>query len=387
MPAGIPSAARRASHASAAVRRRAPPRSRRPARPAGPPAPGWWRTARRRCRAARTVPATGARCRTRSAPVRRRCGTGRRARSTGGGCRSRAAPRARRSTGCPGRRARRRPRRAGWCARPGRVRCVSRSCSAASDAVGAVHPGQQVADRDADLRRLVRRGTGQRHQPGLALRDLVVARAAALGPVVAEAGDREHHQPRVDLVQPLDREAEPVEHAGPEVLHQHVGAGHQPGQELPALLGLEVGGHRLLVAVRDRKYVDTGSSSGPTNGGPQDRESSPPSGVSTLITRAPRSPSIIAACGPGERAGQVDDDQVGEHPERAGRASATSASGRRTPAARPGPRRCSRPARRRTTSGPARCCGAPAATGGPASSKSPAPNRSRSRTSIRAVQK
>src|SRR6478609_7855945 len=37
---------------------------------------------------------------------------------------------------------------------------------------------------------------------------------------------------------------------------------------------------------------------GPTKGGPQPRVSSPLPGVSTLITRAPRSASIIAACGP-----------------------------------------------------------------------------------------
>src|SRR5699024_10549004 len=34
------------------------------------------------------------------------------------------------------------------------------------------------------------------------------------------------------------------------------------------------------------------------NGGPQPRLSSPPAGVSTFITRAPKSPSIIAARGP-----------------------------------------------------------------------------------------
>src|SRR4051794_6131581 len=49
-----------------------------------------------------------------------------------------------------------------------------------------------------------------------------------------------------------------------------------------------------LLRLHERKYVLTPS----TNGGPQPRVSSPPSGVSTLITRAPWSPSIIAACGP-----------------------------------------------------------------------------------------
>ena len=54
---------------------------------------------------------------------------------------------------------------------------------------------------------------GERHQPRLALGDLVVAGAPALRAVVAEAGDRQDDQARVELVQPLDGEAEAVEHA------------------------------------------------------------------------------------------------------------------------------------------------------------------------------
>ena len=53
-----------------------------------------------------------------------------------------------------------------------------------------------------------------------------------------------------------------------------------------------------LLRLADRKYVEIGSSSGPTKGGPQPRVSSPAPGDSTLMTRAPMSPSIIAACGP-----------------------------------------------------------------------------------------
>ena len=58
--------------------------------------------------------------------------------------------------------------------------------------------------------------------------------------------------------------------------------------------------------------METGWSSGPTNGGPQPRVSSPCPGLSTLITRAPRSASIIAAVRAGEGTGQVDDDDVVE---------------------------------------------------------------------------
>jgi hypothetical protein len=68
-----------------------------------------------------------------------------------------------------------------------------------------------------------------------------------------------------------------------------------------------------LLRFVDRKYVDSRRASGsPTNGGPQPRVSSPLPGDSTLITRAPRSPSIIGGVRAGEGAGQVDDEQVGE---------------------------------------------------------------------------
>ncbi len=116
-------------------------------------------------------------------------------------------------------------------------------------AVGAVHPGQQVRDRGADPLRVVGPGAGQRHQAGLALGDLVVAGPAALRSVVAEAGDREHHQARVAGLERLDAEAEPVEHAGAEVLHQHVGPVDQPEQDVLVGRVLEVEGDRLLVAV------------------------------------------------------------------------------------------------------------------------------------------
>jgi hypothetical protein len=116
-------------------------------------------------------------------------------------------------------------------------------------AVRAVHPGQQVRDRGADPLRVLGTGAGQRHQAGLALGDLVVPGPAALRSVVAETGDREDHQPRVAGLQRLDAEAEPVEHAGAEVLHQHVGPVDQAEQDVLVRLVLEVEGDRLLVAV------------------------------------------------------------------------------------------------------------------------------------------
>ncbi len=117
------------------------------------------------------------------------------------------------------------------------------------DAVGAVHPGEQVGDRDAHPLRVVGPRARQRHQARLALGDLVVARAPALRPVVAESGDGEDDQLRVALLQLGDPEAEPLEDAGAEVLHQDVGPVDQAQQDLAVGLVLEVEGDGLLVAV------------------------------------------------------------------------------------------------------------------------------------------
>ena len=155
------------------------------------------------------------------------------------------------SSGCPGRRARRRPRRAATSAPPARAPVRSRSWSAASTPYAPYIPESRSA-----IGTPTRCGSSgpapvSDIRPGLALRDLVVAGPAALGAVVPEAGDRQHHQPRVALQQRLDAEAEPLEHAGAEVLHEHVGPVDQPQQHVAvAAVGvLEVERDRLLVAV------------------------------------------------------------------------------------------------------------------------------------------
>jgi hypothetical protein len=117
------------------------------------------------------------------------------------------------------------------------------------DAVRAVHPCEEVADGHADAHRRLRVRSGERHQSALALGDLVVPGAAALGAVVAEPADGQHDEAGVELVQAFDGEAEPVEHAGPEVLDEDVPVAHQPREHVAPVVGLEVEGDRLLVAV------------------------------------------------------------------------------------------------------------------------------------------
>jgi len=80
-------------------------------------------------------------------------------------------------------------------------------------------------------------GTGERHESGLALGDLVVAGSSGFGSVVAEAADRERHEGGVELGEPFGGEAEPVEHTGPEVLDQDVGATDQLSEDGRVRLG------------------------------------------------------------------------------------------------------------------------------------------------------
>ena len=67
--------------------------------------------------------------------------------------------------------------------------------------------------------------------------------------VLAVARDRAVDEARVLLAQPLVAHAEPVHHAGPERLEQHVVLAHQPQQHLAAALLLEVQPDRALAAV------------------------------------------------------------------------------------------------------------------------------------------
>ena len=186
-----------------------PPSRRRPARPPRWCARGWPTrselVARPRSGGSTPKPsqnvATVPRCPPRSARHRRGSGTGRRARSTGGGCPAPDRPRRQRSSGCPGRRARRRSAASSEVRTTVPTPVRSPLVQGGEDAVRAVHPASRSAIGTPDALRVLGTGAGQRHQSGLALGDLVVARAAALGSVVTEAGHREHDQPRVALAQ------------------------------------------------------------------------------------------------------------------------------------------------------------------------------------------
>jgi hypothetical protein len=88
-----------------------------------------------------------------------------------------------------------------------------------------------------------------RHEPAHRLGDEVERRALGIRPGAAITIDAAHDQIRVQLGEPRFAEAHAGEHAGPVVLHQHVGVLEETGQDGLALLGVEIERDRLLVPV------------------------------------------------------------------------------------------------------------------------------------------
>ena len=114
----------------------------------------------------------------------------------------------------------------------------------------AVQGRVRVGDREDRI------GVRRRVEPGLPLEDpglrvdhRGVGRASRFGRRGAESRDREHHEARVECVETLPAEAVAIEHAGAEVLDQHVGALCEPQQERRAAGLLEVDAERALARV------------------------------------------------------------------------------------------------------------------------------------------
>jgi hypothetical protein len=82
------------------------------------------------------------------------------------------------------------------------------------------------------------------------LHDRIVDALLRVGPGFADAADGSIDQSRVALAQIFHAKPKPFHRAGPEVLHQHVGAGDQPRQHLASGRRFHVDRQRTLAAVR-----------------------------------------------------------------------------------------------------------------------------------------
>ena len=117
------------------------------------------------------------------------------------------------------------------------------------DAERQVQPGAAVADLGAGHQRHAVAEAGGGGRAAGALRDVLVD-LAILVRAGAETLDRGHDQFRVDGLDRLPGKAHAVEHAGREVLHQHVAGFHQRGEDFLAFRILGVERDRALVVVQ-----------------------------------------------------------------------------------------------------------------------------------------
>ena len=116
--------------------------------------------------------------------------------------------------------------------------------------------------------------------------------------IVAEAADGEDHESRIQLFEATGSKPSRSRVPGRKFSTRTSARRSSSRNDAFAFRGLEVQHDRLLVPVARKEVGGLAALGVSTNGGPQPRVSSPPSGFSTLMTRAPRSPSIMAACGP-----------------------------------------------------------------------------------------
>src|SRR3954451_13437009 len=108
--------------------------------------------------------------------------------------------------------------------------------------------GAGVTDLRASRDRRTVLEAGGRHGPTHRLRDDFVGLEVEV-PSRTEALDGGIDQARVDLAQPLPGEAEPIDDARSEVLHEDIDPRHQIGEDPVALWGLHVQRDAALVAI------------------------------------------------------------------------------------------------------------------------------------------
>ena len=109
--------------------------------------------------------------------------------------------------------------------------------------------GQEVDDRGAGLHRRLVGEAGGVHHAGEGLHGEVHGRVVAVGAIAPIARGGRVDEPREARLQRIPAQAQPVHHAGPEILHQHVGGLQQAQQQRAALFGFQVERDGALVGV------------------------------------------------------------------------------------------------------------------------------------------
>ena len=121
---------------------------------------------------------------------------------------------------------------------------------------GAEEPAGEVAHGHAGADGRAAGLAGDRHAAAVALRDHVERGAVAVRALLAEAGHAAGDDAGVDRAERRVVDAEPLRHAGAEVVHDDVGPGRELVKEGAPFRPLEVDADALLVAV-EREEVGT----------------------------------------------------------------------------------------------------------------------------------
>jgi len=112
-----------------------------------------------------------------------------------------------------------------------------------------MRPRQPIGHGQTQHGRLLARETDEAHDAALCLRENPEAGLAGIGAHAPIRRDRAVHEPRIERLQIPVAQAEPIEHAGPEVLDQDIGARSQPFHQLAPPRLLQVHAETLLAHV------------------------------------------------------------------------------------------------------------------------------------------
>jgi hypothetical protein len=115
----------------------------------------------------------------------------------------------------------------------------------------AVEAGHEIAEADRRTRRTPADRTGRGHQTRHPLDEQVIGGQVAHWPVLAEAGDADDDEARVQPRHLHDRQPEAFERSGPEVLDQDVRAFEQSAEDGELVRAFEVERDAELVAVQE----------------------------------------------------------------------------------------------------------------------------------------
>ena len=146
----------------------------------------------------------------------------------------------------------------------------------------APHARRGVVDRGGAERRRVVGPAGQRHHRGIGLQQRIEAGGHAQRPLIAERPDRAIDQPGIGREHRVGTNAAFIDYARTQILNQDVSVAHQRGEFRNVAGALDVQRDGALAAIdrvkRQRVAIDERR--------PPKPASSPPSGFSTLISRA-----------------------------------------------------------------------------------------------------